>query len=651
MEKNRTLQRLNPLSLHNIHIDDAYWNKYIRLVPDVIIPYQWEILNDRVPDAVPSSCLRNFKIAAGEESGKRGGVVFQDSDVAKWLEAVAYSLMAVPDPALEQTADEVIALLGRAQCDDGYLNTYFTLTPGVRRWENLTEGHELYCAGHLIEAAVAYFEATGKDTFLNIMRRFADLICKTFGPKENQIHGYPGHQEIELAFVKLFRITGEHRYLETAKYFIDERGKTPNYFLQEQKRPDYHSIFSEFANYDPSYSQSDAPVREQKDAHGHAVRATYMYCAMADLAQEYQDEELLEACKRIWKNMTEKRMYITGSIGSSIHMERFTADYDLPNDYNYSETCASIGLALFGLRMANITAEASYIDVVERALYNTVRSGISLEGNRYFYVNPLEVWPQSCVSNTTKEAVKPIRQKWFDVACCPTNVARTLTSLGQYLYALKENHLYVHLFAQNQAEFSVNGQTVQLHVETDFPRSGQVKFKVEHAPQEFVLHVRVPSYAENVQFFRGGKAYSCTVEKGYAQISGAWQEQENIAVTFTMRAKYIRANPQVRADAGKVAIVRGPEVFCLEQTDNGANLSALMIECNAEPLVKWDASLFGGCTVIEAQGTRTEETDWDAEVLYAEAQPHSIPQTLKAIPYGYWCNREPGEMCVWIRAK
>jgi hypothetical protein len=359
------------LPLASIQIDDSCWNRYTSLIPGKVIPYQWEILNDRVPGAPPSYCLDNFRIAAGEKKGKHKGMVFQDSDAAKWLEAVAYSLASCPDPELEKNADQLIALIGRAQEADGYLNTYFTLDYPHEKWKNLTEGHELYCAGHFIEAAVAYNETTGKKAALDIACRLADLICKTFGPQESQIHGYPGHPEIELALVRLYHVTGVERYLDTAKYFVDIRGGSVNYFLEEMKRPDFRLIFSGFFHYDPAYSQSHLPVREQDTAEGHAVRALYLYCAMADLGEEFNDRGLLDCCRVLWDNITQKRMYITGSVGSSGFLERFTVDYDLPNDSNYSETCASIALAMFGLRMARITGEAFYFDTVERALYNT----------------------------------------------------------------------------------------------------------------------------------------------------------------------------------------------------------------------------------------------------------------------------------------
>ena len=380
-------EKLTDVPLHQIQIKDAFWDKYIRLVKDVILPYQWNTLNDNVKDAAPSHCIKNFKIAAGEAEGDFEGAVFQDTDVAKWLEAVAFTLdSSGRDEKLEKLADETIDLIGKAQCEDGYLNTYFTIKEPDRRWTNLKEGHELYTAGHMIEAAVAYYNATGKRKFLDIVSRFADLICETFGPEEGKCHGYPGHPEVELALVKLYRATGQKRYLDLAKYFIDTRGVGENYFFQEEKKEKYQQIFPEFAGYVPEYSQSHLPVREQKTAEGHAVRAVYLYSAMADLAYEYQDETLLDACKTLWNNMTEKRMYITGGIGSSGLLERFTTDYDLPNDRNYSESCASIGLAMFGNRMAQITKDAKYADIVEKALYNTVLAGIAMDGIKSLFL-------------------------------------------------------------------------------------------------------------------------------------------------------------------------------------------------------------------------------------------------------------------------
>lgn len=490
-------KKLKTVPLNKIKISDHFWNRYIHLVKNVLIPYQWDILNDRLPDVETSHCIENFKIAAGESDGEFEGAVFQDTDVAKWLEAVAYSLAAEPDEHLSYLADKTINLIGRAQCEDGYLNTYFTIKDPSKRWTNLKEGHELYTAGHMTEAAVAYYKATGKTEFLDIMKKFADLICKIFGPDESQIHGYPGHQEIELALIRLYHVTGEKKYLETAKYFIDTRGVGENYFLEEEKRPEYKQIFPEFAGYDPRYSQSHEPVREQKTAEGHAVRAVYMYCAMADLAYEYKDKELLDACKTLWEDMTKRQMYITGSIGASGLLERFTTDYDLPNNCNYSETCASIGLALFGRRMAQITKDASYMDVVERALYNTLLSGIAQDGKSFFYVNPLEVWPDNCIDRTSKEHVKPVRQKWFGVACCPPNIARTLASMGQYIYFTDKNTAYVNLYISNEAQIELEEGALKIQIESDLTNTGHIRMAITPDGEgEHRLALRIPDYVK-----------------------------------------------------------------------------------------------------------------------------------------------------------
>jgi DUF1680 family protein len=642
------MKQLYPLSLSAIHIDDPLWSRYTRLITDVVLPYQWDILNDRLPDVPPSHCLENFRIAAGEARGERQGVVFLDSDAAKWLEAVAYSLIAYPDAELEKSADEVIALIGRAQEKDGYFNTYYTLREKGRRWTNLTEGHELYCAGHFIEAAVAYYEATGKDRFLNIFRRFADLICDVFGPGENQIHGYPGHPEIELALVKLYRATGEKQYLELAKYFVDARGGTPNYFLEEMARPDFHRINADFKDYDPAYSQSHLPVRKQDTAEGHAVRAMYLYCAMADLAAEYNDEGLLNQCKILWKNVTEKRMYLTGSIGSSGFWERFTVDYDLPNDSGYSETCASIGLALFSIRMARITGEALYIDTVERALYNTVRAGISIEGNRYFYVNPLEVWPASCMEHTSRAHVKPVRQKWFDVACCPTNIARTFTALGQYIYAAGSEEIRLNLFIQSDTVFKIKGKGVEISLKTNYPRSGNLKIAVKARGISFALLIRVPGFAEDFKITLNGKAAGGNMVEGYYRINRIWQNDE-VEIDFTIRPRLVYANPLVRADTGKAAIVRGPEVYCLEETDNGSNLGAFYIDPSAEFQEEWREDILGGVMLIRCKGKKLSAPGMTG-TFSGTVPPCFEDVDLTAVPYGLWGNRQNGEMLVWIHA-
>ncbi len=637
------------IDLKNIHITDSFWNKYVHLVKDVIIPYQWDILNDRLEDVETSHCIENFKIAAGESEGEFQGAVFQDTDVAKWLEAVGFALSWERDEKLEALADETIDLIGRAQQPDGYLNTYFTIKEPGLRWTNLMEGHELYTAGHMIEAAVAYYEATGKKKFLDIVSRFADLICDTFGAEEGKIHGYPGHQEIELALVKLYRVTGTHKYLELAKYFIDARGEGENYFLNEEKKPAFKRIFPDFHDYNPAYSQSHQPVRKQKTAEGHAVRANYMYSAMADLACEYEDDRLKAACENLWDNMVHKRMYITGSVGSSGILERFTTDYDLPNASNYSETCASIALAMFGKRMADMEKDASYMDAVERALYNTVLSGIAMDGKSFFYVNPLEVWPANCIPRTSMEHVKPVRQKWFGVACCPPNITRTLASLGQYVYFQEKDQIYVNLYIANETEVQIGGNPFKITLEGNFPWENNLRFTVDgESESEGMIAFRVPSYAKNFCILHNGQKVEIKTEKGYAKIAGKFSH-EIFEISFEAPAVFVHANPQVRADVAKTAVVKGPLVYCLEEADNGDDLSALLIDTAQTPEEIYDDQLLGGCSVVHISGRKISGEGWNEHVLYQE-KPVSLEDVkLTLVPYCYWGNRKAGEMLVWMK--
>ncbi len=644
-------RRLETIPLRQIKIKDPFWDKYTGLVKDVLIPYQWDILNDRIEGAETSHCIHNFKVAAKEAEGNFEGAVFQDTDVAKWLEAVAYTLEVSPDKELEELADGTINLIGRAQGEDGYLNTYFTIKAPELRWKNLREGHELYTAGHMIEAAAAYYKATGRTEFLEIVKRFADLICQIFGSEEGKCHGYPGHQEIELALVRLYEVTGDQKYLKTAKYFIDARGTGENYFLEEERKPGYRQLSPEFDDYDVSYSQSHLPVREQTTAEGHAVRAVYMYCAMADLAYLYQDQELFQACETLWEDMTKRRMYITGGIGSSGFLERFTTDYDLPNDRNYSETCASIGLALFGRRMAQITKDASYMDTAERALYNTVLSGIAMDGKSFFYVNPLEVWPDNCRKRTSMEHVKPVRQKWFGVACCPPNIARTLASLGQYLYFTSEDTLYVNLYISGSVDTKLQGSDVNLTVESDLTNTGRIKlvFESEKDGAGRNLALRIPSYVK--EYTVSGSAYTadCPVEKGYLYIRNLPAGRTELVISFSVPARFVRANPRVRADAGRIAIVKGPLVYCLEETDNGENLSGVFADAKGKLVEAYEENLLGGVTTVTFTGKRLKDTLWEDGALYGDRENLFEEVTLRAVPYHAWGNRKPGEMQVWMK--
>lgn len=641
------MEKLNLISLKNIKIDDGFWNRYLHLVPREVIPYQWAILNDQLQDVETSHSIQNFRIAAGLEEGEFYGAVFQDTDVAKWLEAVSYVLMTKRDSMWEKRADEVIDLIGQAQWDDGYINTYYTIKEKGKRFTNLREGHELYTAGHLMEAAAAYYKATGKEKFLHIMCRFADLICDVFS-EENRKDAYPGHQEIELGLLKMYEVTDNRRYLEQARRFLERRGQKPNFFEEEIKSPEHHLIFPELKNYDLRYSQCHLPIRKQKTAEGHAVRATYMYAAMADVAAAFDDWELLEACKILWKNMVCRRMYITGSIGSSGILERFTTDYDLPNRSNYSESCASIGLAMFSRKMAQITADAKYMDVAELALYNTVLAGISMTGKRFFYVNPLEVWPPSCMERTSMEHVKPVRQKWFGVACCPPNIARTLASLGEYLVFQKKEDIYVNLYLSTQVQVKTDGGQILVQMETDFPNSGEVEIQVcPDAGCRGSLYLRIPNYVDRYILYVDGQARSCEMEKGYVKIP-IDQDLHNIKLEMELQPRIVRSNPRIRENIGKVAVMKGPVVYCLEEQDNGADLPAYYLDPSSLR-EEYDETLLGGTTIIRGSGVREEIDNWKADEPYGGHKPVQTKAELMFIPYAYWCNRKPGEMLVWVK--
>lgn len=635
---------MRSIAINHVAVKDPVIGWYLQLVEQKIIPYQWEALNDRIPDAEKSYCLNNFRVAAGEEQGHHRGAIFQDTDLYKWLEAVAFTIANGSGERFIPLADEAIALIARAQEPDGYLNTYITIECPEKRWSNLAEGHELYSAGHLIEAAVAYYEATGKETILRVACRFADLIDRTFGAEDGKCHGYPGHQEIELALVKLYRVTGEERYLNLADYFIHQRGGKPNYLLQEMAGRQGHNIFPEFSEYDDKYAQTHLPPVEQTTAEGHAVRAMYMYSAMADLALEKQDEALEQACRALYDNVVNRRMYITGGIGSSGKLERFTADYDLPNDRMYCESCASVGLMMFGQRMAALTGEAHYYDAVELALCNTVLAGISRKGDRYFYVNPLEVWPDNCLPSTAMSHVKPVRQPWFACACCPPNIARTLASVAQYIYAVEGKCLYLNQFISSRLETELAGEPVTLDMDATLMSDGVVHI---HTTGTFLLKLRLPGYLENPALIVNGVSKPIQLEKGYLVIPLSGDGE--ITLAGEIPARFVTADSRVRADLGQVALMKGPYVYCLEEVDNGKNLPALYADYqSAVEELPADTEL-GLLPRLQFKGKRLVETTATAG-LYAPIRFVREEVTLQAVPYAFWGNRIPGEMQVWIKA-
>ena len=638
-------QNLNYLPLRDLRIDDPFWNRYTRLVTAEILPYQLNSLLDRVPGAPPSHCIRNLRVAAGLEEGKFDGFVFQDTDLAKWLEAAACSLAWEPDPELEKTADEMIDLIEKAQEANGYLNSYFsTLHPG-KQFCNLKEGHELYTAGHFIEAAVAYRQVTGKDKFLQLMCRFADLICQVFR-REDYRDAVPGHEEIELALFRLWEATGQDDYRAMAYEFINRRGTT-DYLVREHTLDRFVDVWHDPHPYLPQYGQAHLPVREQDTAEGHAVRALYLYSAMADLAGSFRDEALLNACVRLYENITQRRMYITGGVGSSGVLERFTADFDLPNDTNYSESCASIALAMFCRRMTRATGEARYMDTAELALYNTVLAGVAMDGKSFFYVNPLEVVPSACLPATDKGHIQPVRQKWFGCACCPPNIARTLASLGEYIFLRGEDSLRVNLYIGGVYRVQIGDMPAELTVKSGLPFEGTVELTLRaEEPMRGALLLRIPDYAEEPRVRVNGARYDWQTHRGYARI-GLEGARQQVELRFGMPARLIYADPRVSADAGKCAVKKGPLVYCLEEADNGANLAGLQIDPGKPLREVCDSGLLGGAVAVEAEGLRLR---WSGG-LYSTRAPDREPCTLRFVPYCFWGNRRPGEMAVWVRLR
>lgn len=655
MNQTAKTSRSERVSLHRVRIRDDFWSYYIQLVKDVVVPYQWDALNDRVENAEPSGAVRNFRIAAGLEQGDFYGMVFQDSDLAKWLEAVAYLLEADANPQMEETADGIIDVIALAQREDGYLNTYFTLKEPDKRWTNLTECHELYCAGHMIEAGVAYYRATGKRKLLDVVAKFADYIDSVFGNEPGKLPGYDGHQEIELALVKLYEVTGNERYLRLSRYFLDQRGQQPYFFEQELKKRGGKSHWpGNGERVDLAYHQSHLPVREQETAAGHAVRLMYMLTGMADAAALIGDETLLAACRKLWDNIAGKQMYLTGGVGSMPQGEAFSFDYDLPNDTVYAETCASIGLIFFAQRMLRISPESKYADVMERALYNTVVGGMARDGKHFFYVNPLEVDPKACGGANHKfDHIKPVRQEWFGCACCPPNVARLLASLGEYIYTVQDDTIYAHLYIGGEAELEVGGSTVELAQTTDYPWDGTVRFQVDPAGDgRFTLALRLPDWCPEASLTVGGEAYALdagAVQDGYIRLQRQWRSGDVVELKLAMPVTRMYSHPLVRANAGKVALQRGPLVYCLEQADNGEHLHELVLPSGAKLAEAREDGLLGGIVTVRAQALRLSEKGWTGGLYSPSALPSAEPATVKFIPYYAWANRGEGEMTVWVR--
>ena len=637
-------------------IKSPFWDRYLKLVREQLIPYQWGILTDRIPCETESHAVRNFQIAAGVKEGEFSGFVFQDSDLYKWIEAVGDILQYGRDEDLEQKADEIIGYIVSAQQEDGYLNTYYQLKEPDRKWTNLLECHELYCAGHLIEAAVAYHKGTGKDGLLKAACRLADCVDRTFGPEEGKLHGYPGHQEIELALLKLYDVTGEERYLNLSSYFLEARGNN-RFFEEEFERRGRISHWTRGQVDEPNreynqypyayYNQFHIPVRQQKKAVGHAVRAVYMYAAMARMAGCCRDEKLLDTCRELWKNITGTQMYITGSIGSTPSGEAFTRAYDLPNDTNYSETCASVGLIRFAMEMLLNEADSSYADVIEKALYNTVLSGLSLDGRHFFYVNPLEAVPEVCEANPERHHVKTVRQAWYACACCPPNIARTIADLQSLIYSVDGERFYVHQYIGREREVTLPSGTFRLIQESELPWKGRSVFRFESEnPVSGELALRIPQWC--VRYSLTMNQHSVTdfsVERGYLVVKREWKDGDVLEWVLEMEPSFCQADQRIFYDAGKAALIRGPLVYCLEEADNGPYLHECRVDVQGKPELYWEETL-GGYYGITVPGVRYSGRR--QECLYEKAFVEKQAVKLKAVPYFLWNNRGEGEMITWI---
>ncbi len=665
----------SPVPLSRIQVTDNFWKNEIELVRKEMIPYQWKALNDQVEGAAPSFCIHNFRVAgklneARREQGSsfvepeytnRGfevqpedmnhiedqfyGFVFQDSDFYKWIEAVAYSLVQHPDKELEAVADGAIDVICAAQQEDGYLDTYYIINGKDKIFSNLKDNHELYCFGHLTEAAAAYYQATGKEKLLQAAERFADYIDAHFGREEGKKRGYPGHEIAEMALVRLYEVTGKEKYLNLSRFFIDERGTRPYYFDSEHPeavKPGHE----EELRY--AYHQAHVPVREQDEAVGHAVRAVYLYSGMADVARYFEDGKLFAACEKLWDNITEKKMYITGGIGGTRIGEAFSFPYDLPNDTAYAETCASIGLVFFARRMLQIKPDSKYGDVMERALYNGILSGMALDGKSFFYVNPLEVVPEACHNDERKTHVKPVRQKWFGCACCPPNLARLVSSVGSYACTENEDTLFVHLYIGGVVKKQSDDRDLSVQIRSGLPWNGEVAIKICGDGAPFTLALRIPDWGRDYQI-EGAAGAEIREKDGYLYLTKTWGEEETIHLHFPMEIRLMEANPLVREDFGKAAFLRGPVVYCSEEADNGKYLHLTEIAENPSARTgETEIAGVSGVTIL-ADGYRYSLPEGEGGLYKTAGKQKKEPCRLQFIPYYMWANRGENEMQVWTR--
>lgn len=641
------LHSVKNVNLNNIQIADSFWSPLQGLVIDTMIPYQEKVLRDEIPGIEKSHAIENFRIAAGISEGTFYGEVFQDSDVAKWLESVAYALTVKPDHDLESRADAVIGLIAKAQQPDGYLNTYFTIREPEHRWQNLEQCHELYCAGHMMEAAAAYYEATGKDSLLHIMEHMADLIIEKFGIEDGKEPGIPGHPEVELGLLRLYSVTGKEKYKKQAKYFVEQRGKDPDYFSKENQRRGWCLHREYDPNYicDARYMQAHLPVYEQSEAVGHAVRAGYLYSAIAELARYEHDSSFYAICRTLWNDIVHRKMSITGGIGANADLESFSFAYDLPNDTCYNETCASISMVFLAKRMLDIEPKGEYADVLERELYNGTISGMQLDGKHFFYVNPLESVPGVSGVRTGYKHVKPERPGWYGCACCPPNLARMITSLGKYAWTETDDTLYCHLFLGQSSVF----EKLTVEMETRYPWYGDITWHLHGKTSDlYTFAIHIPAYVspEEISLQLNGAPVHYERKDGYLFLTRCWGDEDTLTLHFPMRVRRIYANPKIRANIGCVALMRGPIVYCMEEADNGSFLQTLSLPQSSTFQEEFcQHGLLNGTVLLHTDVFQNYAAN---DSLYSECPASATPKKALLIPYYAWNNRGQGEMRVWI---
>jgi DUF1680 family protein len=605
--------RLRPVPLEAVRLMDTFWLPRQRQNIDTILPYQYDVCEQ-------TGRIDNFRRASGKIQQDFQGYFFNDSDVYKWLEAAAWTLAT--DPTLMERVDAVIDEIAAAQEPDGYLNTYFTFDKKAERWSNLSQFHELYCAGHLIQAAVAHKRATGSDRLLDIARRFADLIGDTFGPAASgKREGTDGHPEIEMALVELYRLTGEQKYLDQAGYFVDARGR---------------GLLG-----GGEYFQDEVPFRQRTKLAGHAVRALYLCCGAADLYSETGEAALLESLDRQWAHMVARQIYVNGGLGARPQGEAFGDDYELPNFGGYGETCAAIASVMWNWRMLQITGDAHYADLMEHTLYNAVLPGISLDGKHYFYTNPMA------------DDGAHRRQPWFACACCPTNIIRLLATVQGYFYSTSDDGIYVHLYGANEATLPLpDGRTVTLRQRTEYPWDNFVNIEILDAPSnEFSLFLHIPSWSSEVAIDYQVVAAQSIPANGYVELHRRWQTGDRIQLVFKEAAYTLEAHPSLSENQGKLAFMRGPVLYCIEGVDN-SNIDQLTFTGNVTGLGTRHNSL-GDIEPMGLEVSPSHEVPPWSEQLYrprrSTGEVKHVP--VLAIPYFAWGNREPGQMRVWLRSR